>query len=226
MKNPTGRVFTASLKPHWDTKKIIEFLQLNKGAFNAYVITHDKDYNTETGEAVEPHTHIYIEYDTPRKVSTVANLLGVENNFIEIVRNKKGVLRYLTHKDQQTKAKYEDTQVHTNSAIDYTTAVMASSLTDRQIAEYLINGKGIDLLGVVPSGRLRTIQSFLHFDNSKSIQTEIQKLNNKLDTIVSFTQDCKILADNLVSALQGAGEKTLQGAKELANALGKIKALR
>lgn len=226
MATPTGRVFTASLKPHWDTEKINDFLTLNTGSFNAYVITHDKDYDTETGEIIEPHTHFYIEYDTPRKITTVVKLLDVETNFIEIARNKMGVLRYLTHKDQETKAKYDDSQVLTNSVTDYATAVMASNLTDRQIAEYILNGKGFELLGIVSSGRLRTIQSFLHFDRSKQIQTEIENLNNKLDTIVSFTQDCKALADSLVNALQGAGEKTLEGAKELATALGKIKALR
>lgn len=226
MANPTGRVFTASLKPSWTDEKITDFLETNKGGFNAYIITHNNDYDTETGEIIEPHTHFYIEYDSPRKITTVANLLGVETNFIVLARNKTAVLRYLTHKDQQTKAKYEDSDVFTNAPIDYTTAVMASNLTDRQIAEYILNGKGFELLGIVSSGRLRTIQSFLHFDRSKQIQTEIENLNNKLDTIVSFTQDCKALADSLVSALQGAGEKTLQGAKELATALGKIKALR
>ena len=50
MKNPTGRVFTASLKPFWTDEKITEFLEVNKGGFNAYVITHNKDYDTETGE--------------------------------------------------------------------------------------------------------------------------------------------------------------------------------
>lgn len=226
MSKLSGRVFTASLKPYWTQEKITEFLELNKGAFTAYVITHDKDYNPDTGETVEPHTHFYIEYDTPRKITTVANLLKVEPNFIEIVRNKKGVLRYLTHKDQQTKAKYEDTQVLTNAETDYTTAVMASNLTDKQIAEYILDGKGFELLGIVPSGRLRTIQSFLHFDRSGAIQSEIARLNAKLDTIVEFTQECRKMADNLVEALQDAGQKTLQGAKELANALSKIKALR
>ena len=226
MSNLTGRVFTASLKPHWTGEQIADWLAETKGALEAYVITHDKDYDTETGEVVAPHTHIYIEYDTPRKLTTVANLLKVEPNFIEIVRNKKGALRYLTHKDQQTKAKYDDEQVFTNAETDYTTAIMGASLNDRQIAEYICNGKGIDLLGIVPSGRLRTIQSFLHFDRSGQIQAEIQNLNAKLDTIVEFTQDCKRMADNLVDALKGAGDKTLEGAKELAHALSKIKALR
>ena len=226
MANKTSRVFSASLKPAWTKEHIIDWLCEHKGSFNAYVITHDKDYNVETGEVIETHTHFYIEYDTPRKVSTVANLLGVEPNFIEIVRNKKGMLRYMTHKDQETKAKYEDEQVYTNAEIDYTTAVMGATMSDKDIAEYIIQGRGIELLGVVPANRLRTIQSFLHFDRSGQIQQEVQALNKKLDTIVDFTQQCRVMADNLVLALQGAGEKTLEGAKELAAALGKIKALR
>jgi len=230
MATLSGRVFTASLKPYWTNEKIADWLAETKGALNAYVITHDKDYNIETGEIVEPHTHIYIEYDTPRKITTVAKLLAVEPNFIEVVRNKKGVLRYLTHKDQETKAKYDNEQVYTNAEIDYTTAVMGATMSDKDIAEYIMQGRGMELLGVVSPNRLRTIQSFLHFDRSGEIHQEVQALNRKLDMIVDFTQECKVLADNLVEALQGAGEKALQGAKELANALadalGKIKRLR
>ena len=226
MATLSGRVFTASLKPHWTNEKIADWLAETKGALSAYIITHDKDYNTETGEIVETHTHIYIEYDTPRKITTVARLLGVEPNFIEVVRNKKGVLRYLTHKDQETKAKYDDEQVYTNAEIDYTTAVMGATMSDKDIAEYIMQGRGMELLGVVSPNRLRTIQSFLHFDRSGQIQQEVQALNSKLDMIVAFTQECKVLADNLVEALQGAGGQILEGAKKLAYSLGRVKALR
>ena len=226
MATLSGRVFTASLKPHWTNEKIADWLAETKGALSAYIITHDKDYNTETGEIVEAHTHIYIEYDTPRKITTVARLLGVEPNFIEVVRNKKGVLRYLTHKDQETKAKYDDEQVYTNAEIDYTTAVMGATMSDKDIAEYIVKGRGMELLGVVSPNRLRTIQSFLHFDRSGQIQQEVQALNSKLDMIVAFTQECKVLADNLVEALQGAGGQILEGAKKLAYSLGRVKALR
>lgn len=222
----SGRVFAASLKPHWTNEQIADWLAETKGALSAYVITHDKDYNTETGETVEPHTHIYIEYDTPRKITTVAKLLAVAPNFVEVVRNKKGMLRYLTHKDVETKAKYSDSEVQTNADIDYNTAVMGATMSDKDIADYIKQGRGMELLGVVSANRLRTIQSFLHFDRSGQIQQEVQALNKKLDTIVDFTQECRVMADNLVQALQGAGEKTLQGAKELAFALSRIKALR
>ena len=92
---------------------------------------------------------------------------------------------------------------------------MGATLTDKDIADYIRNGRGIDLLGIVPSGKLRTIQSFLHFDRSGQIQSEIASLNAKLDTIVEFVQDCKCMADNLVDALKDAGEKPYKGQKSL-----------
>ena len=221
-----GRTFTASLKPAWEQEKIEKFLLDMQGTATVFIINHDKDYNIDTGEVVEPHTHVYIDYATPRKITTVANLLEVEPNFIELVKNKKGFLRYLTHKDEEDKYKYSDDEVYTNSSVSYTAILLGNQLSDKDIAEYIIQGRGIELLGVVPANRLRTIQSFLHFDRSGQIQQEVQALNKKLDTIVDFTQQCRVMADNLVLALQGAGEKTLEGAKELAAALGKIKALR
>lgn len=226
MASKSGRAFSASLKPAWTQQKILDWLAEHKGAFSAYVITHDKDVNPETGEIVEPHTHVYIEYDTPRKVSTVANLLGVEENFIEVVRNKKGMLRYLTHKDQETKVKYNDEDVYTNADIDYKTAVMGAMLSDKEIAEYIRNGRGLELLGIVPAGKLRTIQAFLHFDRSGIIAEEIKRLNEKIDTIVEFTQQCKRMADGLALALRSVGNSLESSARELAEALGKIKILR
>lgn len=222
----TGRVFSASLKPAWTEAEIVDWLAKFKGAFDAYVITHTKDMNDDTGELAEPHTHFYIEYDTPRKVSTVANLLGVADNFVEVVRNKKGMLRYLTHKDQPTKAKYSDDEVYTNSEVDYKTAVMGSSLSDKEVAEYLRNGRGLELLGVVPASRLRTIQAFLQFDRSNHIADEIKRLNSKIETIVEFTQKCSRMADELALALRSVGSSFEVSARELADALRQVRFLR
>jgi len=222
MASKTGRVFSASLKPAWTHEQITNWLSEHKGAFDAYVITHTRDLNEDTGQIAEPHTHIYIEYDTPRKVSTVARLLGVADNFVEVVRNKKGMLRYLTHKDQPTKANYSDDEVYTNADIDYKTAVMGATLSDREIAEYIRNGRGMDLLGIVPSGRLRTIQSFLHYDRSGQIADEIRRLNGKIDTIVDFINRCSRMADDLVLALRGIGSSFEISARELADALRQV----
>jgi hypothetical protein len=223
MSKKTGRAFTVSLKPAWPNELIQDWLIDTKGSLRAYVITHDRDENPDTGEIVEPHTHFYIEYDTPRKISTVANLFGVADNFIEVVSNKKGVLRYLTHLDQATKAKYDPEDVYTNADLDYKTAVLGSGLTDKEIAEYLRDGRGIELLGVVPAGRLRTIQAFLHYDQSKTISGEITRLNIKIDKILDFTEKCSKMADNLALALRSVGSSFEVSAKELADALRSIK---
>jgi len=222
----TGRAFAASLKPAWTKEQIAVWLAEHKGAFDAYIINHDKDVNDETGEIVEPHTHIYIEYDTPRKVSTVANLLGVASNFVEVVRNKKGMLRYLTHKDQKTKVKYNDDDVYTNADVDYKAAVMGAMMSDKEIAEYIRNGRGLELLGIVPAGKLRTIQAFLHYDRSKLIADEIRRLNRKIDIIVEFTEKCSKMADELALALRGVGSSLEYSARELADALRQIRFLR
>lgn len=222
----SGRNFTISLKPAWTEEEILNWLAEHKGAFTAYVINHDKDINEETGEVVEPHTHFYIEYDTPRKISTVANLFKVQSNFVELVSNRKGMLRYLTHMDQETKAKYEPEDVYTNGETDYKTAVLGSLLTDKEIAEYIRNGRGIELLGIVPSHKLRTIQAFLHFDRSGQISAEIQHLNRKIDKIIEFTDKCTKLADDLALALRSVGSSFEKSAQELASALRSIRYLK
>lgn len=194
----TGRVFGASLKPAWNEQQIKEFLNKTKGDIMVYLINHDKDLN-EQGEPAEIHTHIYLEYTNPRKITTVANLLGVEPNFIEIIRNKKGYLRYLTHKDEQDKHIYQAEEVYTNHTQSYEMIVRGITITDKEIADYIIQGRGMELIGVVPSGRLRTIQSFIHFDNSNQVLQEIRHLNRKMDNIVE-------VVDNVDGFIKNAGE--------------------
>ena len=194
----TGRVFGASLKPAWDENKINEFLNKTKGDIMVYLINHDKDLN-EQNELVEVHTHIYLEYTNPRKITTVANLLEVESNFIEVVRNKKGYLRYLTHMDEKNKYRYEASEVYTNHTQSYEMKVRGTTITDKEIAEYIIQGRGMELIGVVAPGRLRTIQSFIHFDNSNQVLQEIRHLNKKIDGIVE-------VVDGVEAFIKNAGE--------------------
>lgn len=194
----TGRVFGASLKPAWSEEQINEFLNKTKGDIMVYLINHDKDTN-EQGELVETHTHIYLEYTNPRKITTVANLLEVETNFIEVIRNKKGYLRYLTHLDEKDKHIYEASEVYTNSSQTYEMLVRGNSITDKEIAEYIIQGRGMELIGLVPAGRLRTIQSFVHFDTSNLVLDEIRQLNRKMDDIVE-------VVDSVDRFIKDAGE--------------------
>ena len=194
----TGRVFGASLKPAWSEEQIDEFLNKTKGDIMVYLINHDNDLD-KNGELVETHTHIYLEYTNPRKITTVANLLEVETNFIEVIRNKKGYLRYLTHMDEKDKYRYQANEVYTNHNQSYEMKVRGNDITDKEIAEYIIQGRGMELIGLVPAGRLRTIQSFIHFDNSNLVLEEIKRLNSKMDNIVE-------IADNVDGFVKNAGE--------------------
>jgi len=194
----TGRVFGASLKPAWSEEQIDEFLNKTKGDIMVYLINHDNDLD-KNGELVETHTHIYLEYTNPRKITTVANLLEVETNFIEVIRNKKGYLRYLTHMDEKDKYRYQANEVYTNHNQSYEMKVRGNDITDKEIAEYIIQGRGMELIGLVPAGRLRTIQSFIHFDNSNLVLEEIKRLNSKMDNIVE-------IADNVDGFVKNASE--------------------
>lgn len=221
----SGRVFGASLKPAWSNDKIVQFLEATRGDILVYVINHDKDTN-DLGELVEPHTHIYLEYDTPRKVSTIANLLGVEANFIEIIRNKKGYMRYLTHKDDLDKWQYDNSEVMTNASVSYDLMLLGASLSDKEIAEYIIEGRGLELLGIVPAGRLRTIQSLLHFDASNATLQEVRALRNKLDIVVDFVEDLDSSIKSLIANASTGAKDLIEGlhsiSREIANFRGPI----
>lgn len=211
----TGRTFTASLKPAWDKEKIDRFLIDMQGTATVYIINHDKDTN-DMGEVVEVHTHVYLDYPTPRNITTISNLLGVEPNFIEIVKNKKGFLRYLTHKDEDDKYKYNDDEVYTNSSISYAITLMGNQLSDKEIAQYIIQGRGIELLGVVSSAKLRTIQGFLHFDNSNMQLKEIRALNAKIDTVSKTLKQFEQYAEDAVKRFGNNAEMMATSLMKLA----------
>lgn len=152
-----ARNFTASLKPMWDENRIDSFLQTMSGVAKVYIINHDKDQNQETGEQIDPHTHILVLYETPRTAQGVARLFGVEPNFVEIVSNRVGMLRYLTHMDDPKKHRYEASEVKTNSE-PYGEVVSGASMTDREIIEKVLKGEEMDLVGIVSMQKISMAQ--------------------------------------------------------------------
>ncbi len=212
----TGRNFTASLKPAWNTEKISKILQDLTGTATVWVINHDKDIDPDTGELIDNHTHILLEYETPRKIGTVANLLEVEPNFIELVKSKKALVRYLTHKDDADKYQYDDQEVKTNSTIQYADYVMGSNLSDKEIAQYIAEGRGMDLLGVVSSTKLRTIQAFMQFDRTGMMAREISMMRNKLDTMGNALDNISAIATDF----QMAAAKGLSSWNDALNRIG------
>ena len=214
----TGRVFGASLKPAWNEQNIQEFLNKTNGDITVFIINHDKDTN-EAGDQVETHTHIYLEYSNPRKITTVANLLEVDANFIEVVRNKKGYLRYLTHMDEKDKHIYEVDAVYTNSTQTYEITVRGNSMSDKEVAEMIKQGRGIELLGVVSASKLRTIQSFIHFDTSNVMLSEVRRLNEQMTQLTEVVNNVKLIADSFVASIDVSKADLLAGFKLISDSI-------
>lgn len=222
----SGRNFTASLKPAWNAIKINDFLIKMKGSARVFIINHDKDTN-ENGELIEEHTHVLIEYKTPRKISTVANLLECDTNFIELVKNKTAVLRYLTHMDDVDKYQYNHDKVYHNTAENYSALVEGSLMSDKEIAEYIAQGRGMELLGVVSATKLRTIQSFMHFDTSNAILKEQRKTNQLLRQVKKDVLEISSMAKSFVNDVETlsmtAAQALIQIAKSAEIAVERIK---
>jgi len=212
----TGRVFTLALQPAWRDDELRDFLNEQKGTATIYAITHDSDIG-EAGEPVTPHTHFYVEYDTPRKLSTVANLFHVAPNFVEVVRNKKASLRYLAHLDAPDKCEYSMEAVLTNSTIEYAQLIMAQDLTDKDIARYISDGRGIDLLGLVPSGKLRTIQAFLHFDSSNALLQETRSMRHQLDRVVEVMDKVEQIVTSVADLTKVTLEQSTSALQSIAS---------
>jgi len=109
MANLKTRTVTISLKQ--DITVMVE--QYGKYAW----IMHDKDAHPETGELKDPHYHIYLEFPNPRSLNSIANELGIEPNMVEVVRDKKGMIAYLTHSRSPEKYQYDISEVHSNFEI-------------------------------------------------------------------------------------------------------------
>lgn len=196
----TARTYSASLKPSWTREEISDLANKMFGTALVFGITHDKDID-DNGELVEAHTHLLIDYETPRKISTVSNLLGVADNFIEVVKNKKGFLRYLTHLDEPDKYKYDISQVITNSDIPYDLVLLGNNMTDKEIAKAIMEGKGYDLIGIVSSSKLRTIQAFIHYDQNNNMLNELRALRSQNEQILDSFNNVREIVVSLTSGV-------------------------
>jgi hypothetical protein len=216
----TARAFTLSLKPAWNDEQIGSLLSKLKGTAIVWAITHDKDTD-EKGQIIEKHTHFLLEYETPRKVSTIANLFKVEGNFVEVVKSKPAMLRYLTHKDDPEKFQYDNKQVMTNSTVSYDEVLMGQNLSDKQIADYIAQGRGYELLGLVSSSKLRTIQAFLAFERDGRLVNEVKHLNKQMNELVGVMSEVHQMALDFKESLAGTSESLKSGFVLIAETISK-----
>ena len=223
-----GRTWLSSQKPAWSKKKMEKLAKELDGSAKIYMINHDKDLN-EDGTIKENHTHFVIDYQTPRKRSTVANLLGTEPNFLQVCKSKKASLRYLLHLDDSDKAQYKAEEVIHNDQVIFEDVIKGQSMSDSEIAEYLYRGEDLKLLGIVPYNKLATIQRVVANATNKKVHRELhmargdilklkdgieytnrelKKLNNKMNK----------MADSVIAILEIAKDFEL-GATKIGKAI-------
>lgn len=76
-------------------------------------ILHDKDV-TENGELKKPHIHWLGRRKNASSVNYIADVMGLKVNEIEVIRNWKGAIRYLTHIDYPDKYQYSIEDINSN----------------------------------------------------------------------------------------------------------------
>lgn len=78
---------------------------LNRG-YSFVGILHDKDVK-EDGEPAKPHVHAIVRFGSPRWGRAVRQEMGIEENFIERVRDFNSAALYLTHEGCEDKHHYD-----------------------------------------------------------------------------------------------------------------------
>ena len=96
-----------------ENEKDITTLEYIKMNYKYAYIIHDRDTD-ENGEIKKKHIHVFYEFENERSITSIAKELNVEEYDIEKIRNKKGAIRYLIHKDSPNKFQYKIDEIQTN----------------------------------------------------------------------------------------------------------------
>lgn len=73
-------------------------------------IYHDPDRDDGS-----PHVHFMFRANGTRSIKNIADKIGLEGNFIQIVKSEVGHRRYMMHLDDPEKHQYDVLDVHTNN---------------------------------------------------------------------------------------------------------------
>ena len=126
-----------------------------------YWIDHQPDKETEEADK-HFHTHVVVMANGTRSIWQVAQTLDIPPNFVQVVRQKRSMLRYLIHLDNPEKIQYKPEDIHTNKP-----SSLSVQFTDNQDDDVRRLFRDLDKLAM---GRINRSQFVdLHFP-------EIQKM--------------------------------------------------
>lgn len=104
--NLRKRTFQLILYPDNELhKELLDRIINNEYAFDYAGILHNKDINND-GEYKKAHYHVVLHLKEACTRTALAKNLGIEERFVEIVKNYTASLQYLIHYKQLNKAQY------------------------------------------------------------------------------------------------------------------------
>lgn len=104
--------------------------KLNEYKYFAYI-----EHKPETDEKKE-HTHLFIHLDNACTKSSIANNLGIPQNFVQETKSVRSSCRYLTHIDYPDKIQYDYNQVHISTMFERR---FKKNFEDLETEEQIIN---------------------------------------------------------------------------------------
>lgn len=99
--------------------------------YDATWILHDQDVDDD-GMIKKAHVHAVVHFQNARRLSGVAQEVGLEENLIEVVNDYYGALRYLVHDGLPNKYQYDPDSVQGNVS-----SFRKSLIVRREVSETL-----------------------------------------------------------------------------------------
>lgn len=96
------------LFPDSTTYNTIDIIEKAKQLSSCAFIYHDKDVDKK------PHYHLLCFFPTQHSLSAYAKKFEIEENNIQIIKNKVGAIQYLIHKNNKDKYQYDINDICSN----------------------------------------------------------------------------------------------------------------
>lgn len=100
-----------------DTPNIAEVISIVEQFPKFAYILHDRDLKPD-GTPKKDHYHFYVDFPSPRALTSIARDLNIPPNFIQKVHSKTAILTYLTHAKQPEKYQYDILDVKANFVLE------------------------------------------------------------------------------------------------------------
>lgn len=120
-----------------ECKRVVNIC-IEQGFDYAY-IKHDKDLKEDLSDFKDVHFHFLIFMPNQRTVSALSKIIGVKENYIQFIKNKRGAIRYLTHADNNDKADYDILNITSNMDLSkyFTNIVSDENVEIQMIIEFI-----------------------------------------------------------------------------------------